>query len=89
MRVNEFNFSDDVLANLKADLEKITTVLTKDLPEAMQEPELQKSLAKAAFGGEVVPGVAGKETLAELNRFRKQLQVTSKMLGWLIGDLAN
>ncbi len=42
-------------------------------------------MVKAGFGGEIVEGVSGKETLAAINCFRKQLTVSIELLTWLTG----
>jgi len=55
----------------------------------MQEPTLQQAIATAAFGGEIVPGTSGRETLAVIQRFGKQLAVNVKLTTWLIKSLAD
>ncbi len=72
---------------LAADLEKIQKAV-QDLANALQEPTLQQAIAKAAFGGEIVPGTSGKETLAVIQRFSKQLAVNGKLIAWLIKSIA-
>ncbi len=62
---------------------------SNDLAAALQEPTLQAAIAKAAFGGEIVPGTSGKETLAVIQRFGKQLAVNIKLTAWLIKSLAH
>lgn len=69
-------------------LEKLQKA-TNDLAAALQEPTLQQAIAKAAFGGEIVPGTSGKETLAVIQRFGKQLAVNAKLTAWLIKSLAH
>lgn len=73
---------------LQADLEKIQKAV-EDLANALQEPTLQQAIATAAFGGEIVPGTSGKETLATIARFGKQVAVSGKLLAWLIAELAH
>lgn len=85
MGVKEFDWTQ-VAALLAQDLEKINKAI-QDLAAALQEPTLQSAIVKAAFGGEVVPGTSGKETLAAINRFRKQLTVNAKLISWLMKSL--
>lgn len=68
-------------------LEKLQKA-TQDLAQALQEPTLQAAVAKAAFGGEIVPGTSGKETLAVIKRFGNQLAVSVKLVTWLMKSLA-
>lgn len=67
-------------------LEKLQKA-TQDLAQALQEPTLQQAITKAAFGGEIVPGTSGKETLAVIQRFGKQLAVNVKLITWLMKAL--
>lgn len=46
-----------------------------------------KVLAAASFGKSVVDGISGKETVAAVNRLRKQITITGKLLPWLIDDI--
>lgn len=78
----------EVAKVLAKDLEKIQKA-TQDLAQVMQnDKDLQQRIAKAAFGGEIVPGTSGKETLAVIQRFGKQLAVNAKLIAWLIKSLA-
>ena len=73
---------------LAQDLEKIQKAI-QDLANVMQnDSDLQQKIAMAAFGGEIVPGTSGKETLAVISRFGKQLAVNAKLIAWLIKSLA-
>ena len=87
MGVNEYDWSQ-VGQTLVRYLEKLQKA-TDDLALAMQEPTLQQAIATAAFGGEIVPGTSGKETLAVIKRFSKQLAVNVKLTTWLIQSLAD
>lgn len=58
-----------------------------DLAVALADPALQQKMVKAGFGGEIVEGVSGKETLAALDCFRKQLTVSIELLTWLTGAI--
>ncbi|MGN0846771.1 MAG: hypothetical protein ACI4RA_05240 [Kiritimatiellia bacterium] len=87
MGVEEYDWNE-VAARLVADLEKVQKAI-QDLAQAMQtDAELQQKIAMAAFGGEIVPGTSGKETLAVIQRFSKQLAVNAKLIAWLIKSLA-
>ena len=86
MGVKEYDWAQ-VAGILAQDLEKVNKAV-QDLAAALQEPSLQAAIAKAAFGGEVVPGTSGKETLAAIDRFRKQLAVNAKLIAWLMKSLA-
>ena len=86
MGVTEYDWMK-VVQLLQRDLEKLQKA-TQDLAQALQEPTLQQAIAKAAFGGEIVPGTSGKETLAVIQRFGKQLAINVKLIGWLLKALA-
>lgn len=64
-------------------LEKLQKAI-QELTTAMQEPTLAFAISKVAFGGEIVPGTAGKETLAVIKRFGKQLKVNVQLVGWMM-----
>lgn len=82
MGVKEFEWSD-VAKRLVGDLAKMQQAVV-DFANALQSnSDLQTKIAAAAFGGEIVPGTSGKETLAVINRVRKQLQTTVELLTWL------
>lgn len=87
MGVQEVNWVD-VAKLLQQDLEKIQKAI-QDFANAMQsDSDLQQKIVKAAFGGEIVPGTSGKETLAVIARFGKQMTVNAKLIAWLIKSLA-
>ena len=87
MGVKEYDW-EQVGRLLARYLEKLQKA-TADLALAMQEPTLQQAIATAAFGGEIVPGTSGKDTLAVIQRFSKQLAVNVKLTTWLIKSLAD
>ena len=66
------------LADLKSAVQAIVV--------ALQNPDLVMKIAKASFGAEIeiVPGTSGKETLAAINRAKKQILVSIRLVGWLI-----
>ena len=87
MGVQEVDWSE-VSKLLAADLEKVQKAI-QDFAQVMQnDKDLQMRIAGAAFGGEIVPGTSGKETLAVIQRFGKQLAVNAKLLAWLIKSVA-
>lgn len=86
MGVNEYDWKK-VIQLLGTYMEKLQKA-TQDLAQALQEPNLQQAIVKAAFGGEIVPGTSGKETLAVIQRFGKQLAVNVKLIAWLMKSLA-
>ena len=82
MGVQEFEWSN-VAKLLAGDLAKMQQAVV-DFANALQSnSDLQTKIAAAAFGGEIVPGTSGKETLAVIDRVRKQLQTTVELLTWL------
>ena len=87
MGVTEYDWAQvaELLVRYAEKLNKASS----DLAAALQEPTLQAAIAKAAFGGEIVPGTSGKETLAVIQRFGKQLAVNIKLTAWLIKSLAH
>lgn len=87
MGVQEVDWGE--VANVLAkDHEKIQKAI-QDLAQIMQnDTDLQQKIAAAAFGGEIVPGISGKETLAVIQRFSKQLTVNERLIAWLIKAIA-
>lgn len=86
MGVQEVNWAD-VAKLLQQDLEKIQKAI-QDFANAMQsDADLQQKIVKAAFGGEIVPGTSGKETLATITRFGKQMKVSAELIAWLIKSM--
>ena len=49
------------------------------LAQAMKDPNVSKTLAKARFGVSVVEGVDGKETIKLVERLQKQIKVSSEL----------
>ena len=87
MGVQEFEWSE-VGARLAGDLAKIQKAITDFASILQSDSDLQAKIAKAAFGGEIVEGVSGKETLAVMDRVRKQFTVTAELIAWLIENAA-
>lgn len=85
MGVKEYDWNE-VSQMLKNYGERLQKAL-KDFAEASTEPDLVKAMAKAAFGGEIVPGTSGKETVALIERFGKQLKLNVQMIAWLLKEL--
>ncbi len=87
MGVQEVNWTE-VAKLLQQDLEKIQKAI-QDFANAMQsDADLQQKIVKAAFGGEIVPGTSGKETLAVITRVGKQMAVSAKLIAWLLKSIA-
>lgn len=87
MGVQEVDWAE-VAKLLQQDLEKVQKAI-QDLADAMQnDKDLQQKIVQAAFGGEIVPGTSGKETLAVITRFGKQMAVNAKLIAWLIKSIA-
>ena len=87
MGVQEIDWAE-VAKLLQQDLEKVQKAI-QDLADAMQnDQDLQQKIVQAAFGGEIVPGTSGKETLAVITRFGKQMAVNAKLIAWLIKSIA-
>lgn len=78
----------DMLTYLTKAVTDITAAGTQ-LTDALSDSTLAKSLAAASFGAEVVQGVSGKETLAEIERLQEQLGVTGRLAPWLIDAIRN
>ena len=68
---------------LQDDLTKLEKA-SMDISQAVAEPELAGKIAASRLGAEIVPGTSGKETLAAINRARKQVTVSIRLIGWLI-----
>lgn len=87
MGVQEYDWAK-VAQILAADLEKLQKAI-QDFAAAMQnDADLQQKIVGAAFGGEIVPGTSGKETLGVISRVGKQLAVNAKLIAWLIKAMA-
>lgn len=76
-----------VALKLQEDLAKLQSA-AQAIVVALQNPDLAAKIAAASFGAEIVPGTSGKETLAAINRAQKQLQVSIRLVGWLIKAVA-
>ena len=87
MGVQEYDWAK-VSELLAQDLAKIQQAITDFAQALTSDTALQTKIATAAFGGEIVPGTSGKETLAIINRVQKQLKVSVSLLTWLIKSLA-
>ena len=87
MGVQEFEWSE-VGARLAGDLAKMQKAISDFASILQSDSDLQTKIAKAAFGGEIVEGVSGKETLAVMDRVRKQFTVTAELIAWLIENAA-
>lgn len=72
-----------VAQRLEGDLAKLEQA-SMDISQAIANPELAAKIAASQLGAEIVPGVSGKETLAAINRARKQLVISIRLIGWLI-----
>lgn len=87
MGVQDVNWQQVSLL-LAEDLNKLQQAV-QDFANALQsDKDLVAKMAAAAFGGEIVPGTSGKETLAVITRVGKQLAVSAKLVGWLIKNMA-
>ena len=87
MGVQEFEWSE-VGARLAGDLAKMQKAISDFASILQSDSDLQAKIAKAAFGGEIVEGVSGRETLAVMDRVRKQFTVTAELIAWLIENAA-
>lgn len=72
-----------VAQRLQNDLIKLEKA-SMDISQAIANPELAGKIAASRLGAEIVPGTSGKETLAAINRARKQVTVSIRLVGWLI-----
>ena len=72
-----------VAARLAGDLEKLKAALIA-VTTALSDADLATKIAAGAFGAEIVPGTSAKETLAAIDRTRKQLEVSVRLIGWLM-----
>ena len=72
-----------VAARLKGDSEKLQTALTA-VTTALADRDLAMKIAAASFGAEIVPGTSAKETLGAIDRTKKQLEVSIRLIGWLM-----
>lgn len=87
MGVNSVDWQS-VAKLLAEDLNKLQQA-AQDFANALQsDTDLATKIAAAAFGGEIVPGTSGKETLAIITRVGKQLTVSVRLISWLIKSLA-
>lgn len=76
-----------VVQLLGSDLVRLQEGLSQ-LTSALQQPDIIMLLTKARFGGEVAPGISGKEALASVKRFTYQLKVNIQLITWLLSELA-
>lgn len=72
-----------VAVRLAGDLEKLNAALIA-VTTALSDADLATKIAAGAFGAEIVPGTSAKETLAAIDRTRKQLEVSIRLIGWLM-----
>lgn len=72
-----------VAVRLAGDLEKLNAALIA-VTTALSDANLAAKIAAGAFGAEIVPGTSAKETLAAIDRTRKQLEVSIRLIGWLM-----
>lgn len=78
----------DMVAYLTKALEDLTKA-NAQLTAALSDSTLAKSIAAASFGAEIVQGVSGKETLAEIDRLKDQLAITGRLTPWLLDAIQN
>lgn len=84
--VQEVNWRE-VVGILAEDLAKLTQA-SSDFTDVMRnDADLQAKITRVPFGGEIVEGVSGKETLAVIKRVGKQMKVNIKLLQWLIDSI--
>ena len=73
---------------LAEDTVKLQKAVTEVAMIQSQNPDLAKKIAMAKLTGQqIVAGVDGKETLAAIECFTKQLKVSIELLTWLSGNL--
>ena len=70
-------------ARLAGDVEKLKAALVA-VTTALSDTNLATKIAAGSFGAEIVPGTSAKETLAAIDRTRKQLEVTIRLIGYLM-----
>lgn len=72
-----------VATRLAGDLQKLQSALTT-VTTALADADLATKIAAASFGAEIVPGTSAKETLGAIDRTKKQLEVSIRLVGWLM-----
>lgn len=68
---------------LQNDLQKLQKA-SMEISQAIADPDLAVKIAASRLGTEIVPGTSGKETFAAINRARKQIEISLRLIGWLI-----